>query len=133
MRARLRRMDRRRSFWPPDRSNGHPGPPTGWGLGLLGIVPSQVSQGTCSHNLVNFCELESEFTGLVGGSVFHTLFVFDFLLGENGFVKGLAGGEQVIDDACQPMRGGGDGLGRAEFGPHVAVGVAEPAVAAGER
>ena len=63
-------------------------------------------------------------TGLVA------LFVLRFLLGEDGFVIGLAGGKQMIDDACQLMRGGGDSFGAAKFGSHTTIVLAEPAVAA---
>ena len=61
------------------------------------------------------------------------LFVLRFLLGEDGFVVGLSGGQQVIDDTRQFMRGGGNGFGSAEFGSHTAVVLAESAVAARQR
>src|SRR5690606_10536215 len=55
------------------------------------------------------------------------------VVGEAGFVVGLAGGQQVIDDPGEFVRGGGDGLGRAEVGALSSEEVADGAVAAAGR
>lgn len=55
-----------------------------------------------------------------------------FVLGEDGFVVGLAGGDEVVEDAGELMGGGGDGLGGPLAVSHTAVELAEDGVAAAE-
>ena len=50
-----------------------------------------------------------------------SLLMLSFPLSEDAFLIGLASGEQMVEDACQFMRGGGNGFWSAEFGPHSAV------------
>src|ERR1035438_2548604 len=68
----------------------------------------------------NFDELKSVFSSLLLESLLHSLVVQGFLLGEDGLIIGLSGGEHVEQDAGQFVGGGSDGFGCAELGPHAA-------------
>lgn len=47
------------------------------------------------------------------------------LVGEAGLVVGLSCGDEVVDDACEFVGGGGDGFGRAEVSAFAAEEVAD--------
>ncbi len=81
----------------------------------------------------NCDELEAVFSSLLSEFLLRALVVLHLLLAEDAFVIGLPGGEQVIEDACQLVRGGRDGLGRAEFGAHTPVVLAQPGLASVQR
>ena len=44
-----------------------------------------------------------------------SLLMLGFPLLEDALLIGLAGSDQMVEDTCQLMRGGGNGLWRAEF------------------
>ena len=53
------------------------------------------------------------------------LLMLGFPLFEDALLIRLAGREQMVEDASQLMRCGGNGFWSAEFGPHTAVVMAE--------
>ena len=63
----------------------------------------QISQGTSSHLRWNQGQFEAELSGLLAEPALVALFVFHLLLGEDGFVIGLASGKQAVDDTRQLM------------------------------
>ncbi len=70
-------------------------------------------------------ELEPECPGLGAEPGFGALAVLVFGFGQPGLVVGLAGDEQVVDNPCELVRGGGDRLRGAELRPHAAEEVPE--------
>jgi hypothetical protein len=101
-------------------------------LFVLLPIPCFSSQGP--HLLRrDFNELEAVFSGLLSEFLFCALVVLDLLQCEDGFVIGLSGGEQVVEDGCQLVGCGGDSLGRSEPGPHAAVVLTKPGLASKQR
>src|ERR1035441_8703085 len=79
--------------------------------------PENLPRTTCSY-WGDFNELEAIGFCLLLESSLHALVVLDLLLREDGFVVGLAGGDQVEEDTSQLVGGCGDRLGRSELGSH---------------
>ena len=63
-----------------------------------------------------------ESSGLTGSCL-------DFVLSEDGVVVGLAGGDEVVNDAGELVGGGGDGLWGPKAVAHATLGVAEARLA----
>ena len=61
------------------------------------------------------------------------LAILHFVPRADGFVAGVPSGYDVIKDARQFVRRGGDGLGSTQFGAHPAIEVPEKGLAAMER
>src|ERR1035441_4595022 len=94
--------------------------------------PKNLPRTTCSC-WCDFNELEAIGFCLLLESSLHALVVLDLLLREDGFVVGLAGGDQVEEDTSQLVGGCGNGLGRTELGSHPAVVLSQPGLAAKQR
>src|ERR1035437_9545407 len=87
--------------------------------------PENLPRTTCSY-WRDFNELEAIGFCLLLESSLHALVVLDLLLREDGFVVGLAGGDEVEEGAGALVGGGGDGLGRTELGAHPTVVLSQP-------
>src|ERR1017187_9040436 len=94
--------------------------------------PENLPRTACSY-WRDFNELEAIGFCLLLESSLHALVVLDLLLREDGFVVGLAGCDQVEEDASELVGGGGDGLGRTELGAYPAVVLSQPGLAAKQR
>src|SRR5258707_8492923 len=88
----------------------------------------QNSQGP-SLSQLDGNELKSQEFGLFLEFALDAPLVEEFLCGEDGFIVGLPGGEQMEDDAGQLVGCGGNGFGRSQLGTHAAKIVAQPGLA----
>ncbi len=66
-------------------------------------------------------ELEAEVASLSAESGCQTLPISSFVFSEDAFVISFSSGDEVIDDAREFMRRGGDGLGGAQSGAQATV------------
>ena len=69
--------------------------------------------------------MKAEVLSLPGEALVKAEVLFELFSGEDRFVVCIAGGEQVVEDACQLVSRCGNGLRSPEPGPHGAVEVAQ--------